>query len=337
MKTICYITIISLFFACSNKNEKDSTKYNSNELINITYDDYIRDLGLVKSLKSNDCKIIMTLFDSLKTIDAKGKLLYEYKNYCKNLSLDDMSNKANESLINQLSDIMYKDQAAREEFNDVVKKQGLQFPSDENYAEKLRKRQFYWDSIVKKSDSINVVKFSKIIDSVGEWLGYEYLARTPQNPNIGILIGHMPEKQYVKYTKMALESAKRGKEYWSRVERIIGYSKKYYINDIEYMNIEKFITPFRFIDYKKTGLIDEDSDLTKLEFKSIASVKLMSESSEDLFYELSSSVLDDTLKNSLLNQAKDILIKYGWKENLIKINFNTEPHDEYKLYYQIVY
>lgn len=322
MKKILTIIILLIIFGCNNNLNLNS------------YKDYLEDFKLINNINGSEkCVDIKTLFTKMKTIDGKEKMVNLFGKKC-NITFR-VEDKSNDELSDLLNDILYDDQVVREEFNSKMESKNLNFSPNQNITDVLNKRKFYWDSIVKETDLLNKSKFIKVIDSVGEWIGAEYLKRTPDTPNLGVIVGHLPEEEYRKYTIMAFESAKQGKEYWSRIEKLISFSKKYSIEDMEYFKKKKIIVPFRFTKFKEESLIDANDDLTKMEFNSIARV-LFSPTSKPIFYELSSSIKEVKSRKELLNQAKDILIKFGWNSNLIRINLKKEKHIEYKLYYQLV-
>lgn len=313
----------------------EKTKYEKTKTNNIvSYDDYINDLNATRALSKNlSCDSILNLLKEIKTLDGKEKVAKLYGDKCDLVS--NTAFKGNTHLSKKLNDILSKDQYVREEFNSIMDSLDLNSSSGKDVSKLLSERKYFWDSIVKKTDSINALEFSQVIDSTGEWIGAEYYKRSPETPRIGILVGHLPEKDYTKYTKMAYESATQNKEYWSRVRSLVNFSKKYPIEDIEYFYKRKKIVPFRFIDYNTNDDINESSGLTKLEFTSIAESSF-SEGIKPLSYQLSSSAENAGNRKKLLEQAKQILTNYGWEEDLIKINFDEEMHKDYRLYYQIV-
>lgn len=325
MYKILLILIVVVLLSCKNENHKSNY---------LSFIDYKEDFKIINSLKPElDCEIINATFNEIKTIDGKERLVDLYGDKC-NLNFD-FQTKNNSDLYNKLHDLLEKDQHVRQEFNYVMDSLNLNFSENKDISELLMTRKHYWDSIVKKTDSINLLKFSIMIDSVGEWIGAEYFKRKHDTPKIGILVGHFPEEYYRKYTEMAYQSAIEGKEYWSRIILLIGFSKKYPIEDMEYFMDKKKIVPFRFTEYSKNEII-EDSGLSILEFSSLANSQITFGNQQKASYKLTSSIETLESRKNLLEQAKRILIKYGWDENLIILDYNQEKYEDYKLYYQIV-
>ncbi|QHI36015.1 hypothetical protein IMCC3317_13680 [Kordia antarctica] len=330
MKKLLNVLVFILFLtACKKEKEAETLQIAS-------YQEYQNDMQIVSVLNgAEDCEQLIAIFETLKTIDGKEKLYRLGRSLC-DFEYPEICTKGSHQLTDKLGNIFNNDQSVREEFSAFIQDKDLDFSPGTNFSEELKQQKFYWDSIAKKTDSLNLLEFTSIIDSTGEWIGVEYLKRNPNSSNLGILIGHFPEKEYMKYTIMAYESATKGKEYWNSVEKMIGFSKKYHIEDMEYYTKRKKTIPFRFLEYELTGIINEKSDLTQLEFTNIAKVQVSSNDSSKLYFELSSSIDDIETRRKLLAQAKNLLIKLGRDENSIRIKEEKESHKEYKLYYEIV-
>lgn len=314
-----------------------SCNSNHHNINTSSFDDYIKDKELVKKVDEyTDCDSIQIVFNQLKTLDGMMKVKY-YLDNCNILhhlpEPDD-----NSEVVNKFYDIQEDDQIVRDNFNiimDSIQDSGYMA---ENFNSYYKMRKFYYDSIIAKQDSINLLKFNKIIDSLDEWPGAYFISYTYGNPKLPVLVGHMPERYYKKYTLMAYESAAKNKEYWKRVKGLINFSKKYFIEDTTYFSQNRFVNPLMFIEIKDDYTVDENSDLTKLELSSIISTRFLTDDNSPIYYKLSSSIQNDGNRKNLLDNAKDFFERHidTLQQKEFIIDYQREKHDTYKLYYEIV-
>lgn len=320
------LVFLSVFIlGCKNKDEKD----------NVSFSDYKNDLSIIKkNIESTNCIQIKGLLQNIKTIDGKEKVYNLFGKMCDLQKPITKNSVEDKNLIDKLSQIMSTDQSIRDEYDYIIKEKGLSSMNEKNFDSIIKFRQFYWDSIVKPKDSINLIKIRKIIDSLGEWPGAKYIKREPGNPKLEILVGHMPEKYFKKYTLMALNSAKSGEEYWSRVNSMFTFSFKYILLDKELIHEQRPVIPFLFSEFHSNDSLNIKSELTMIEFDKIGSKKTYNNSSPNIL--LSSSVKNRDKRLTILNQAKELLANFGYNKSNIEINKNYFPYDKYKLYYEIV-
>ncbi|AXG71509.1 hypothetical protein KORDIASMS9_03766 [Kordia sp. SMS9] len=322
-KKYVFILLLGIFSNCKDQRTHEA----------ISYMDYKRDLQLIKNHNyATDCAIVNDLYSTVKSIDAKEKLIQLHGDQC-NLHWENFESSLNsETVVGKLDQIMHRDQESRNRFTEIIYSKNL----GSTEAKKIGLRKSLWDSIVKPIDSLNLVEFQHLIDSLGEWPGKYYIKQTPGNPKLSIIVSHMPTNEYKKYTIMALKSAQNGKEYWHRVDNMFNLSFRHNLEDLDLIINQRYIIPFIFTEYTSKDQIDMNAELTKIEFDKIIQNKDL-ETLEHPVLTLFCSVQDAKKRHALLEQSKSLLINVGYDESKIQLINSEFPHNEYRLYYEIKY
>lgn len=302
----------------------------------LSYFDYKNDKLLLQELSFDlECEKRIEIIKQIKTIDIQQKSI-KFIEGCKN-NIDLLKGNNDSIIIDEFNSILNDDQSVRVEFNDYMNSTtDLNF-NGENFDYVVSERKRIWDSITGKTDSINRTKMANIIERLGEWPGAEYISNQLGNPKLEVIVGHMPEEDYKNYTLMAYKSATLNKEYWHRIESLIGFSSKYIIEDMEYFKIRKIIVPLRFYESNSDNRIKEGSDLTYMEFFNVVNKK--DGNGNNIKLKLHSSLENENDRTSLMNQAKELLISYNKeiKSSDIIISNDKEKHTEYELYYEFLH
>lgn len=272
--------------------------------------------------KIGDCKTLLKMADRLKTIDFLQKKV-QILDDCGGKLIDKDIEHANEKVIDQLGLILEKDQESRNQVRDSL---GNNF----TFEGVLYYKKKYGDKV----DSLNYIRFDKLVDSIGEWPGVNYVPRQPQNPNTAVLVAHFPEKGYVKYVKMAINAAHQKKEFWGKVKLMVEYSGLK-TNDDLWEKEQKYIFPFRFIEINKNNVIDKHSELSVLDLENISNRQFVKSDCPSLSFRLSSSLPQKKDRTKLLKQVKALLLEQGMEEDDIVIDFSKqEDYMNYKLFFE---
>lgn len=322
MKYILLICFYSTLIACK-KQAYDTTSNDSLHSIQ----DYVDDSERINLLRTvTDCDSIIKLLTNVTSIDflsTKESKLREcgvdfYHPY--NTRVHEQYPKIDRIL----SDILTDDQMIRDSLANL-----LSFKDDMNRHEYITFKR----SILHTTDSLNLVKFDSLIRSLGEWVGAKYRDLHPSSPRIEIFISHLDAKHYVKYTLMAYRSAQVGKEYWSRMKKLISFAPKYILHDEHILKHNIYMVPFRFVEYTDNHLLNERSDLTVLEFQNVSQNELAQNGK--VHYELISAYVDDEKRMLLLHQAESILLKQGLPKESVTIDYKKDTLTSYKLSYKL--
>jgi hypothetical protein len=317
MKYYLFIISIVLLFSCKKEVE----------LERVTYKDYLKDKELIAYIhkKNPDCSELETLYKQVNSIDFKHELKRQFK-HCEIDFKDKFSLVENKDLLDKLNSIYYQDQKVRDEWQKLQLKTILE--NKEHYIK-----------YIAPIDSANAVKLNQIISDLGEWPGVEYIERKPSEPKLDVLIGHFPENEYVMFTKMAYKAATENKEYWSRVFGMITFSGTRPIED-KFLYDSLYIIPFRFVEITSTGLIDENSDISILEFDTLSNSQMLYEGPDGYIlpkYKISSSLEEKEQRIQIVSQAKNLLINLGLEENRILLDYDKQDdYRGYKLFYELI-
>lgn len=294
----------------------------------MTYTEYKHEKIIIKKIEQQKrCEDKIDLAKRIKSVDHQ----YIKKRIFENCGLKykkPFVQIQDEVLLEKLDNILHTDQMIRQAAYEVIEKNDFTLHEIIAYGEKH----------IAKTDSLSLVHFSKIVDSLGEWPGSKYIQRQPGMPPLEILLTHFPEKGYVKYTKMAFHAAQNRMEYWSRVRQMFEYTTvrpiiKRLTNDSIY------IFPFRFVEYDPSFNIIEKSGFTILDFETLSNPTHVLKGNKDceyqIAYELSSSLPEKEIRAKLLIQAKKILMNQGMKQENVKLNYKQQQgYMDYVLYFK---
>lgn len=324
MKIRLFVCAFILLVSCK---EKPLHKEIENQMM-YSVSDYFHDKELIDELRTvSDCDSIIYLFNKIKTIDFLSKK-EKRLNECGVDFINPYNVRGYEKypkVYQTLSEIITDDQIIRDSLNNTLA----------YTREKMTAQQYmlFTRSFLSDTDSLNAVRFDSLLNSLGEWVGAKYREMHPSSPRIELFISHLNVDQYMKYTYMAYHSAQVGEEYWSRVILLIRFAQKFILHDIDILEQRIYIVPFRFAEYTNEFSLDEDSDLTILEFQNLSNNDLAH--SGEIQYELVSSYPNDTDRKLLLDQAQSLLVKQGLPAKHIVVNYTKDTLSTHKLSYKI--
>jgi len=319
-----FITLIAVLLLIGCTKEKEQ---------NITYQMFLDDIELVKEIKEvPSCEEKIKLFEKIKTIDGKYKLRRTMEE-C-DVTVEIIAMKNNPTIEVGFTEIMELDQEVRHTEPPKIYQEALEkFENNQITEEEM----FIIHSKIEKehlreADSINLKKFNELVASIGEWPGAEYFEIAPDEPNLRVLVAHMAEEDYKRYTLMAYESAKQGKEYWMKFTGMFGFGFKHRFseNNEPLKTFTDGVIPFMFTEFSKNKSINEQSDLTQIEFDRFKNTRF----SEASIFVLSSSFDSLEKRKEVLQQAQELLIKRGLDRSLIEIDLNKIQNEDYKIFYK---
>ena len=321
-KLIITLSAALLLIGCTNEKEQ-----------NITYQMFLDDIELVKEIKETpSCEEKIKLFEKIKTIDGKSKLRQTMEE-C-DVTVEVIAMKENPTIEVGFTEIMELDQEVRHTEPPKMYQEALvKFENNE-----ITEEEFFLihtkveKELLNEADSINFKKFDELVASIGEWPGAEYFEIAPYEPKLSVLVAHMPEEDYKRYTLMAYESAKQGKEYWMKFTTMFGFSFKHRVseNNEPLKTFTDGVIPFMFTEFSKNNTINEQSDLTQIEFDYFKKIRFEEES----LFVLSSSYDSLEKRKDVLQQAQELLIKRGLDRSLIEIDLNKIQNEDYRLFYK---
>lgn len=321
MKKISVI-LFYLIISCTTNKEQ-----------NITYQMYLDDIEIVKEIKeAPSCEERIKLFEKIITIDGK----YKSKRIMKDcgLTVEVITMKENSKIDEGFTEIMELDQEVRyaeppKEYQEALVKFENNEITEEDFFiihSKIEKE------FLREANSLNFKKFDELVASIGEWPGAEYFTIAPYEPNLRVLVAHMPEEDYKRYTLMAYESAKQGKEYWMKFTTMLTFQFKHRVSETNepLKTFTDGVVPFMFTEFSKNEMINEQSDLTQIEFDKFKNMRF----EEASLFVLSSSLDGLEKRKEVLQQAQELLIKRGLDSSLIEIDLTRIPNKNYKLFYK---
>lgn len=301
------------FWSCSISNHKENLA---------SYMDYKNDQRIADLIDDiENCDTKLELASQLKTIDFIRKKSNVF-DVCGGLSINIEVEKADANVINRLEKIFEQDQKIRYQIRDSLK---------DNYT--MERLLYFINNYELKQDTISYQSFKQIIDSIGEWPGVNYIPRKPNYPKTEVLVGHFPEKEFVKSVKMVINAAHQNKEYWGKAKMLVEYSM---VKPIPFF-LEKggYVYPFRFMEFQKNGEINEASELTILDLENITNPQFVNEGCDRKKYHFVSTVEDDGHRQKLLKRVEQILLENGLSKDEIEFGFKKqEPYFDYKIYFQ---
>lgn len=323
MNIIRTLWLLLFIVACTTSQRVDIERSHS-------YQRYLDDRDRISQLYMiNDCDSTVSLLDSITSIDFLSIKERRLNDCGITFSHPFLKNplKQYPEVDRVLSEIMNDDQLIRDSLTNALATQG-NFENTRTYIA-------FKQNILRKTDSLNAVKFDSLVSARGEWLGAVYRDVHPSNPPIEIFISHLDAESYVRYTRMAYRSALEGKEYWSRVVKLVGFAQKYMLYDSHILKHNLYVVPFRFVEFENEYTIDEDADLTRLEFQNLSSSDIVRPST--IQYELMSNYADDEKRNKLLNQARDILLEQGLSKEYLRVDYARDTLTPHTLSYKIIF
>lgn len=321
-KLFIILSATLLLIGCANEKEQ-----------NITYQMFLDDIELVKEIKeAPSCEEKIKLFEKIKTIDGKYKLRRTMEE-C-DVPVEIIAMKENPTIEVGFTEIMELDQEVRYTEPPKIYEEALEKFKNNQITEKefFKIHTKIEKERLREADSINLKKFNELVASIGEWPGAEYFEIAPYEPNLRVLVAHMPEEDYKRYTLMAYESAKQGKEYWMKFTTMFGFRFKHRVseNNEPLKTFTDGVIPFMFTEFSKNKSINEQSDLTQIEFDYFKKMRFEEES----LFVLSSSFDALEKRKEVLQQAQELLIKRGLDRSLIEIDLNKIPNEDYRLFYK---